>query len=68
MKQSALFTAPADYAEQFAEQLDSVTAAVLDRHCLLQNRTKLSPSRRGNHWLSKEAIDAKRERRRLERK
>jgi len=66
MKQSALFTAPAESADQFAEQLDSVTSAVLDRHCPLQTRTKFSSSRRDNHWLTKGAIDAKRERRRLE--
>jgi len=33
MKQSALFTALAQSTEQFAEQLDSVTTAVLDCHC-----------------------------------
>jgi Reverse transcriptase (RNA-dependent DNA polymerase)/Endonuclease-reverse transcriptase len=68
MKNSALFTSPAESAEQFAEQLDSVTTAVLDRHCPLQTRTKFSSLRRDNHWLSTEAVNAKRERRRLERK
>jgi len=65
IKQSSLFTSPAESAEQFAEQLDSVTTAVLDRYYSLQTRTKFSLSRRDNHWLSKEVVDAKRERRRL---
>ena len=68
MKESVLFTSPAESAEKFAEQLDFITTAVLDHHCPLQTRTKFLPSRRDNHWLSTEAVDAKRDRRRLERK
>src|SRR5258706_6112 len=36
--QSTLYTAPAESADQFAEQIDSVTAAILDLHCRSRDR------------------------------
>jgi len=63
MIQSVLFTAPAQSqsqsTERFAEQLDSV---------MHHRRSGSSLPATDSHWLSKEAVDAKRERRRLERK
>ena len=38
--QSSLCTAPAESADKFAEQIDSVIATILDVHCPLQTRTK----------------------------
>ena len=66
---SSLFNDPAETADEFAVQIDSVVTGILDAHCPLQTRTKLSSSssHRDNRWLSPEAISAKRERRRLER-
>ena len=66
---SSLYTDPANTADKYAEQIDSVVSGILDSHCPLQKRTKLSPSlsHRDNRWLSQEAILAKRERRRLAR-
>ena len=67
---SRLFTAPAETASEFAEQIDTVATEILDAHyCPTQTRTKLaaSSSHQDNRWLSPDAISAKRERRRLER-
>ena len=69
IKNSSLFTDPAESADEFAVQIDRVVTDILDVHCPLQTRTKLSSSssHRDNRWLSAEAFSAKRERRRLER-
>ena len=40
----------------------------LDKHCPLQTRRKIAPTRQVNRWLSDRAIEAKRARRRLERR
>ena len=50
------------------DQLDTVITKLLDKHCRLQKRSKLAPKRQENRWLSAEAVQAKRTRRRLERK
>ena len=67
LRRSELFTCPADTTDEFVDQLVRVTTRELD---------KLAPLRYGHRrppkpitkWLSVEAIAAKRERRRLERK
>ena len=66
---SSLFSDPADSASEFAVQIDTVVSDILDAHCPKQTRTKLvsSSTHRDNRWLSQDAINAKRERRRLER-
>jgi len=63
MKQSMLFTAPAELFDQFAEQFDAVISAILDHHCPLQTGNEHPP-----WWLYRKAIDTKQERRQLERK
>jgi len=40
----------------------------LDKHCPLQTRRKIAPTRQVNRWLSDRAIEAKRARQRLERR
>jgi hypothetical protein len=64
---SKLFTAPENTADGFADQMDAVVTRILDKHCPVQTRSKLTPTRRENRWMSQEAVDAKRQRRRLER-
>ena len=65
---SDLFSAPASTAEEFADQLDETVTSILDVHCPLQSKRCISSSRRDSRWLSQEAVIAKRDRRRLERK
>jgi hypothetical protein len=62
-----LFVNPATSADDFAEQLDAVVVEMLDRHCPLHERKRFMSARRENRWLSAAAVDAKRQRRRLER-
>ena len=66
--QSDLFTAPAETADSFAEQIDSSVTRILNRHCPLQERSKFASSHRDSRWLSTNAVEMKRARRRLERK
>ena len=65
--QSELHTDPANTVDEFADQLDTVITEILDRHCPLQERKRFVSTRRDNRWLSADAVDAKRQRRRLER-
>ena len=65
---SPLYTEPAEDVDDFADQLDSGTTDILDRHCPLTERKRFVSSRRDNHWLSTEAVDLKKRSRRLERK
>ena len=65
---SVLFADPADSVDGFADQLESTLGGILERHCPLRKRTKFAAARRDSRWLNDEAITAKRERRRLERK
>lgn len=65
---SELFTSPAESADSFAEQIDTVTSSILDKYCPLRTRTKLASSHPDNRWLTPEALTAKRRRRQLERK
>jgi hypothetical protein len=59
----ALFT-----SNDFATQLDQTVTTILDRHCPIQERSKFESKRRDSRWLSTVALEAKRNRRRLERK
>ena len=68
VRRSELYTSPADTANEFADQLDNTASTILDRHCPIQVRRKFAPHHRDGRWLSPEAVEAKRVRRRLERK
>jgi hypothetical protein len=68
VRRSELYTSPADTVDKFADQLDNTVSEILDRHCPTQVRCKLAPNHRDSRWLSAEATEAKRVRRRLERK
>ena len=65
--ESELFSSPANYVNDFCEQLASVVTRELDRVAPLKvsSQRKSKPITR---WLSPEAIKAKRTRRRLERR
>jgi len=65
---SELYTDTANTTDEFADQLDTVISKILDHHCPLQRRKRFASTRRDNRWLSPEAVDAKRQRRRLERR
>ena len=45
VRTSELFTDPAETADAFADQLDTVITKLLHRHCRLQKRSKLAPKR-----------------------
>jgi hypothetical protein len=64
---SELYNNPADNVDDCADKLDTVITEIFDRHCTLQEWRKYVPTRRDNRWLSKDAVDAKRKRRELER-
>jgi len=53
-------------ADGFADQMDAVVTQILDKHCSVQTRLKLTPNRRENRWMFQEAVDGKCQRRRLE--
>ena len=67
LRASALFHSPAETADAFAEELASVVCEELDHVAPLKmcERRRSKPITR---WLSAEAVQAKRVRRRLERK
>ena len=67
VKQSELFTNPASTPDEYLHQLKTVVTGALDDVAPL--RTKKKPSgQKNNRWLSDEARDSKRQRRRLERR
>ena len=66
--QSELFLKPAATTDGFADQRDTVTTDILNQHCPLQTHRKIASSRQVNRWLSDRAVEAKRVRRRLERR
>ena len=68
IRESCVFSDPADTVDGFAEQLESTVGEILERHCPLRKRTKFASARRDSRWLNDEANEAKRERRRLERR
>lgn len=55
-------------ALQTISLFDHTESTTLDRHCPIQNRSKFASNRRDSRWLSSDAVEAKRNRRRLERK
>jgi len=63
---SELFSSPASTVDGFAKQLERVVIAELDRVAPLKH-CRRRPSKPITRWLSQDAINAKRERRRLER-
>src|SRR6218665_1842396 len=64
---SELFTAPANNANDFAEQIKTAVSMTLDKLAPIQTCNR-RPSKNITRWLSPEASQAKKERRRLERK
>ena len=67
LRRSSLFTSLADDAESFAEQIERVVTATLDEVAPIRTRQR-RPPKAVTRWLSKEAVEAKRHRRRLERR
>ena len=65
LRQSVLFTAPASTSELFAEQISAVVLAKIDMISPLKRNTRCQP-KAISKWLSREAIEDKRNRRRLE--
>jgi len=45
IRQSEVFQKPASTADEFADQLDTVVVNILDKHCPLQVRQEMAPSR-----------------------
>ena len=67
VRSSALFTAPATDVDGFTDQLIDRVVSALDAVCPLRSRRRRMPTRR-RQPLSPDAVCAKRERRRLERR
>jgi len=69
MRASSLFTAadaPADTTDGFADQLQDVVMTLLDKFAPLRAGLRHWP-KSSSRWMSREAVTAKRDRRRLER-
>ena len=66
LQRSVLLTDPANTVEEFSSQLQEVVTVELNKVCSLKTRT-CRPSNSTSRWLSVEANEAKRNRRRLER-
>ena len=67
LRETSLFTQPASTVDGFADQFEREVVAVLDRFAPVRRRRR-RPSKPITRWLSQEAVDAKRCRRRLERR
>ena len=67
LRRSSLYPSPADDAESFAQQIESVVTAMSDEVAPIRTRQR-RPPKAVTRWLSKEAVEAKRHRRRLERR
>ena len=67
LRESSLFTSPASTVDEFTEQIESDVVAALDKVAPLRSRCR-RPPKPITRWLSQEAVDAKRQRRRFERK
>ena len=52
LKQSKLFSNPAENVDEFADQIDAVTVRLLDHYCPLRERKRFMSIRRDNRWLS----------------
>jgi hypothetical protein len=66
LRSSSLFTAPASTTDGFADQLKNVVTELLDKFAPLRTGVRRQP-KQSSHWLSKDAVAAKRQRRKLER-
>ena len=66
LRRSVLFTDPANTVEEFSSQLREVVTIELSKACPLKART-CRTSNSTSRWLSVEANEAKRNRRKLER-
>ena len=67
LRQSSLYQSPAGDAESFAEQIERVVTSTLDEVAPIRTRLR-RPPKAVTKWLSDDAIEAKRHRRRLERR
>jgi len=67
LRNSALFTAPAESTDAFADQLKTVVTGLLDEVAPLRTVRRRAP-KPVTRWLSRDAIAAKRARRKFERK
>ena len=65
VRRSSLFSSPAAAADEFSNQLADVVTTELNKLASIRYFTRRN-SKPITKWLSKEAIEAKRERRRLE--
>lgn len=65
LRSSSLFSAPATTAEAFSQQLRDVVVATLDQVAPIKKHSR-RPSKAITKWLSADALEAKRLRRRLE--
>lgn len=68
IRSSSLFTAPAQTADAFSEQMFQVITGELDKVAPLKTVTRSSRGKPVNRFLSREAVAAKQLRRRLERR
>ena len=66
LHESEIFTKPADSADEFLDQIETVTSALLDTVAPI--RSVHCPNTMANRRLSPEAAEAKRDRRQLERR
>ena len=66
LRQSSLFTAPADTVDAYADQIQSVVTNILDDVAPLRS-VRRRPAKPITRWLSNDAVKAKRARRRLKR-
>ena len=64
---SSLFTAPATSTDSFADQLEDVVTAILDKFAPLKTVTRKAGGKPINRFLSQNAKEAKKKRGRLER-
>jgi len=58
---SKLLTALENTADGFSDHMDVVVTQILDKHCPVQTRSKLTPTRFDNRWMSQEAVEEKRQ-------
>ena len=68
IRASSLFTNPAATADSFTNQMREVITAELDKQAPLKTVTRKAGGKPINRFLSRDAVDAKRVRRRLERR
>ena len=66
LRRSTLYSSPSADAESFAKQIEDVVTTTLDEVAPLRTRSR-RPPKAVTRWLSDEAVEAKRHRRKLER-